>query len=134
MKLTEKFKTLLEEKTDVVLATVGKDGAPNAVSLFFSKVLDDEHILLCAVFMNKTLENLKDNNKVALVAYKTGQTMVGFQIKGTATVEVDTANHEAAKAMVAARGLPIVPRAAVVIKVDTILDIAPGPNNGKIAE
>lgn len=63
--------------TAKALATSGKNGL-NVIPVSSLKVVDDE-IWLINYFMDKTLENIKENNKVALVCWSK---MFGYQIKG----------------------------------------------------
>ncbi|KAJ49066.1 hypothetical protein BD780_002878 [Clostridium tetanomorphum] len=56
---------------------------PNAVPVAFKDVTDDGKLVVGDVFLNTTLSNIKANGKIA-VSTCNGETMEGYQIKGTA--------------------------------------------------
>jgi hypothetical protein len=56
---------------------------PNAVPVAFKDVTDDGQLLVGDVFLDTTLSNIQANGKIAISACD-GQTMEGYQIKGTA--------------------------------------------------
>ena len=63
-KMTERIKGLFEKVENVILATATKEGVPNAVPIGAKKIIDDETILISDQFLNKTLNNMKDNPQV----------------------------------------------------------------------
>ena len=56
---------------------------PNAVPVFFKQVEDDGTLSVADVFLNKTLQNVLSNGKMA-VSVCDADTLIGYQIKGTA--------------------------------------------------
>ena len=51
---------------NIVLATATPDGVPNADPMGMKKVIDAETVYISDQFFNKTLANLKENQKVAI--------------------------------------------------------------------
>jgi hypothetical protein len=101
---------------------------------------------MAAVFMQKTLENLKDNHKVAVVvnspapvktesSYGEKVTQVaGGQVKGSVTLVASGDTYERTKkAMVQALGKEVgeMLKAAVVLKVEEVYAVTPDPEAGK---
>lgn len=95
--LTDAVKKVLKETDMWVLATVDKNGIPNAVPINFVDVLNDTQIMLVDNLMNKTRANLEVNQNVAVTVWHEHE---GYQIKGTATVETSGANFESGLAQV----------------------------------
>lgn len=76
MKLTEQIITILENADGKALGTLSDDGV-HVVPVSTVKLHNDQ-ILLVNYFMNKTLENIKNNPKVSLAFWKG---LVGYQVK-----------------------------------------------------
>jgi len=76
------FKKLIEGKI-LQFATANKNSKPNLICVEGNKVINDS-ILITNNQMGKTFKNLKENKKVALVAYNPGRRFYGYQFKGTA--------------------------------------------------
>lgn len=70
----------LIEKNVLSFATSSKDGKPNVIAVGDLRIVESK-IVIADNYMNKTLKNLKENNKVALVVWENEK---GYQIKGTA--------------------------------------------------
>ena len=83
-------------------------------------------------FLNKTLANLKANPKVA-VTYWEGHE--GYQLKGTITIETSGERYEETAAWIEElgnkAGFPLKSKGAVILKIDEIYGLAPGPGAGK---
>ena len=67
---------------NIVLATATPDGVPNADPMGMKKVIDAETVYISDQFFNKTLANLKENQKVAITFWGDEG---AYQIHGTAT-------------------------------------------------
>lgn len=80
MKINEEVKKLLKEQM-WYLATYSDE--PNAVPVAFKDVTDDGKLVVGDVFLATTLNNIKQNGKIAVSA-SNGTTLEGYQIKGTA--------------------------------------------------
>ena len=130
--MTERMMELFNKVPAVVLVTATTDGTPNAVPVGAKKIIDAETILISDQFLNKTLANLKANPKVA-VTYWEGHE--GYQIKGTITIETSGQRFEETAKwiddMSAKAGFPLKSKGAVILKIDEIYGVSPGPGAGK---
>ena len=131
-KMTERMMEVFNNVPAAVLATATADGTPNAVAVGAKKIIDDETILISDQFLNKTLANIKSNPKVA-VTYWEGHE--GYQIKGTVTIETSGQRFEETAKWIeelgAKAGFPLKSKGALILKIDEIYGIAPGPGAGK---
>ncbi|SDF50252.1 pyridoxamine 5'-phosphate oxidase family protein [Sporomusa acidovorans] len=124
--INSEIKAFLEENKMWVLASAGS--TPNAVPIYFTKVLNDNKLMLVDVFMKKTLENIKSNPKVAITVFN-AEKLQGYQIKGIATYItegslVDEGNTMASVLKLNAKGV-------VTVEVEKIFVTSPGPDIGK---
>jgi hypothetical protein len=83
-KINDGMKKLLNETDIWVLATADSSGMPNAVPIYYTKVLDDNRMMLVDNFMKKTIVNISANPKVSVSVW---QEKTGYQFKGNARVE-----------------------------------------------
>lgn len=117
---------------DVYFATASADAQPNANIIGMKKVIDDETVYLSDQFFIKTLANLKENTKVAVVFHE-GQN--AYQIHGTARYVCEGAEFEEQAAWVNAafesKGAPIRAKGGVYVHVDAVYSAAGGPTAGK---
>lgn len=129
-KITEEMKEVALKGLLFAVATADKNGEPNVVPITFAKVISDDEILLMDNFMKKTEANLKANPKVAVSFWDVNwETMAakGYQFKGDAKFEYSGKIFEEGCNWVKSM-LPINPKAAIVVKVTSIYDLAPsGP-------
>ncbi|MCP4107080.1 MAG: flavin-nucleotide-binding protein [Desulfobacteraceae bacterium] len=131
-KMTERMKELFEKVSAVTLGTSTSDGAPNVVPIGAKKIIDDETVLISDQFLNKTLANMKSNPKVS-VTYWEGQE--GYQLKGTVTIETSGERYEETAQWIEELGnkigFPLKSKGAVILKIEEIYGVAPGPGAGK---
>jgi len=123
-KINDEMRSLLDETAIWVLASADNSGMPNAVPIFFTKILDNGNLLLVDNFMNKTLENINQNPRVSVSVWKDKE---GYQFKGTAAVESSGANFEQGKELAKDRN----PKGVVVVALTSVYTTAPGPDAGK---
>ncbi|MFH0996614.1 MAG: pyridoxamine 5'-phosphate oxidase family protein [Pseudomonadota bacterium] len=130
--MTERMKELFDKVHIAVLSTASMDGKPNAVPVGAKKIIDDETILISDQFFNKTLANMKTNPQVA-VTYWEGRE--GYQLKGRVTIETTGQRFEETAKWIEERsnktGFPLKSKAAIILKIEEIYAIAPGPGAGK---
>jgi predicted pyridoxine 5'-phosphate oxidase superfamily flavin-nucleotide-binding protein len=141
-----------KELTDLInsipccyLATASKDGVPNVVPVGSTAAVSPDTIVVAGLFLLKTLENLKENPKAAIVvnaatppkaerSEKEIPKFAGGQIKGSVTLLTSGDMHEQTKNRITPMvGTELAGRmkATVVIKAEEIYAIAPGPDAGK---
>jgi predicted pyridoxine 5'-phosphate oxidase superfamily flavin-nucleotide-binding protein len=130
--MTERMKELFNKVRPVVLSTASIDGIPNAVPVGAKKIIDDETILISDQFLNKTLANMKANPQVALTYWEGRE---GYQLKGTVTIETKGKRFEETaqwiEEMSNTAGFPLKSKGAIILKIEEIYAIAPGPGAGK---
>ncbi|MEW6079936.1 MAG: pyridoxamine 5'-phosphate oxidase family protein [Thermodesulfobacteriota bacterium] len=131
-KMTERMRKLFETVPTAVLSTATGDGMPNAVPVGAKKVIDDETILISDQFFNKTLANLKANPRAAVSFWEGHE---GYQLKGTVTIETSGPRYEEIARWIEDLGnkvgVPLKSKGVVILKIDEIYGLAPGPGAGK---
>ncbi|KAF5437506.1 hypothetical protein C5S35_03725 [Candidatus Methanophagaceae archaeon] len=132
-KITEEVKEVVGKTKGFVVATTIKEGEPNVVPIAFGKVLSEEEVLLMDVFMKKTEENIKANHRVAISAWDM-DTLAGYPLKGSARIETSGSVFDDGVDMVKSMMPQLSPKAAVIVKVDSIYVTSPGPDIWKKVE
>jgi len=130
--MTERIQTLFAKVPTAVLCTATADGMPNAVPVGAKKIIDAETILISDQFLNKTLANMQNNPRVAVTFWEGHE---GYQLKGTVTIETSGPRFEQTARWIddlsAKAGFPLKSKGAVIIKIEEIYAVAPGPGAGK---
>ncbi|PID40119.1 MAG: flavin-nucleotide-binding protein [Proteobacteria bacterium] len=131
-KMTERMQALFENVRTVALGTSTLGGTPNVVPVGAKKILDDETILISDQFFNKTLANMKANPTVTVTYWKGHE---GYQLKGTVSIETTGQRFEETAKWIAdmseKAGFPLESKGAVILKIEEIYGVAPGPGAGK---
>ncbi len=131
-KMTERMMALLNEVETAVLSTAACDAVPNGVPVGAKKIIDSETVLISDQFFNKTLANLQANPLAALSYWKGHE---GYQLKGRITYETSGPLFEETyrwiEAAAAERGLPLKCKGIVLLRVEEIFGLAPGPGAGR---
>ena len=83
--LNDRMKEIFAKQGIFVLGTADLKGVPNVVPVGAVKILDDETILVSDQYFLKTLNNLKENPKVAISFWEL-EKGEGYQIKGEAAI------------------------------------------------
>ena len=81
-KLTSEIKAVFEEQL-AVIATAGRDGTPNVGPKGSMYVVDDETLSYSESTVGKTLRNLQENSKIAVMVVDRDKAD-GYQVKGVA--------------------------------------------------
>lgn len=129
-RLNEAAKDVLARMKVIPVATASKDGRPNVVPMTFVKVLDDSTVLVADNFMNKSAKNLEDNPLVAIPVWDT-KTKQAFQIQGTAEIVRSGPAFDEMVAWVQALKPKLMPKAAVLVKVENVYVCQTGDDLGK---
>ena len=131
-KMTERMKELFEKVNTVAVATSTSDGTPNVVPVGAKKIIDDETVLISDQFFNKTVANMKSNPRVSVTFWEGHE---GYQLKGTVTIETRGKRYEETARWIedlgAKAGFPLKSKGAVILKIEEIYGVAPGPGAGK---
>ena len=129
-KLTAEMKEAFGKMKIFPVATASKDGTPNVVPIGVVELVSDDTIWITDNFMNKSLENLKANPKIAI--YVWGPEIKGcFQIKGHATVKTSGTDFDAMKAKINAKNPAMPARSLIIVKIAEVFNCKPGPEAGK---
>ncbi len=130
--MTERMKDLFEKVPAVILSTATVDGTPNSVPVGSKKIIDDETILFSDQFFNKTLANMKANSKVAVTFWEKQE---GYQLKGTVTIEITGQRYEDTARWIEDLGnkigFPLQSKGAIILRIEEIYGVSPGPGAGK---
>ena len=131
MQMPAKVREMFENEKYFWLATATPDGVPNACTIGAKYIQDDETIVIVDNFLLKTLENIRANPKVALVALS-GK--VSYQIKGRARYLTDGPEYERARQWMKSKGDKYPAKGAVYVTVEEIYHSTAGPKAGKPLE
>jgi len=130
--MNDRMKELFEKVPAAIVATATPDGEPNAVPVGAKKIIDDETILISDQFFNKTLANMKSNPRIAVSFWEGHE---GYQLKGSITIETSGKRFEETakwiEEMGNKAGFPLKSKGAVILKIEEIYGLAPGPGAGK---
>src|SRR5512136_772284 len=129
-KLTREMKTMFEQQLSVI-ATAGKDGTPNIGPKGSMYVFDDETLTYSEGTGQKTLKNLQQNPKVAVMVVDREKTD-GYQVKGTAELLSSGDFFEQVAKKQKERKMPR-PKSDVKIRIEEIYSVKPGMTGKKIA-
>ena len=128
-KLTKEMKTMFEQQL-AVIATASKDGTPNIGPKGSMYVFDDETLAYSEGTGEKTLRNLQQNPKVAVMVVDR-EKADGYQVKGTVELLSSGDFFEQVAKRQEQRKRPR-PKNVVKIKIEEIYSIRPGMTARKI--
>jgi len=128
VKLTDEVKESLAGAKLVYLATSSQDRVPNVVPIAAFKIRDDGTMLISDQFFNKTLQNMKENPKIALSWWGDKG---GFQIKGTVTIHTNDEIFRQDVAWMKESWPKFVPKSAVIVTITGVYAVKPGPEPGR---
>ena len=130
--MSSEVQELFKEVSDVVFTTASADGQPNSCIVGMKAVIDDETVYLSDQFFKKTLANVQENQKVAVVFWKG---IEAYQLYGTVRYVNEGPEFEAQKAWVDAAfenmGKPIKAKGGCFVKVEAVFSSSPGPTAGE---
>ena len=130
--MTERMQKLFDKVPFAVLATATKDGIPNAVPIGAKKIVDPETVLVSDQFFNKTIKNLQSNPTASLMYWEGRE---GYQLKGTVTIETSGQRFDETARWIEERsrevGFPLRSKGAIILRVEEIYAIGPGPKAGR---
>jgi hypothetical protein len=109
------WKQTIAERNEIVLVTSSLDGVPHAI-IAISLGLVDEKILIGACVMKITLDNIRKNNKVVVVAKGNGEY---YRLRGT--IEIHTSGKYFDLAY--GKSSPPMPQSALMFKIEEVFDL-----------
>lgn len=110
-------------------ATVSSDGVPNNAPKRSTRVFDDHTLIFAEVTGGRTYQNILEGSKVA-VAVVNRDIPDGYRFLGTPEVLTNGEIYEKTAEMLVNAGMPK-PKAVVLIKIEEIYSLKPGPMAGK---
>lgn len=119
-----------KEKPLVWISTVSVDSMPYNVPVCFTKIIDNDKILIAVNFITKTVKNIKMGSMVtASVAIP----FTGYMVTGRGEVITSGDLFDDAAERVKARfGGKIEPRAAILIQVQRVFKLSPTADKKEI--
>jgi uncharacterized protein len=127
--------TLTQEMKDMVatqqcfVGTVNEDGTPNVAPKRSTRVLSGNSLIFTEGTGGSTYENIKRGSKVS-VSVVNRDILDGYRFVGNASLQENGELYEKAVAMSVKMGMSK-PRAVVVIHIEEIHSLKPGPTAGK---
>ncbi|NMC58157.1 MAG: hypothetical protein GYA51_01985 [Candidatus Methanofastidiosa archaeon] len=117
MKIPDNVKDIFEKERFHQLATASKNGEPNCSYVGAKYLLDDETIVIVDNFMRKTLKNILENPRIAIVIIRDKE---AYQIKGNCEYLTNGPIYEEARKWMKAKGDKYPAKGAIVVKVTDI--------------
>ena len=130
--MTEEMMDAVEKDNVVFLATATDKGVPNVVPIGFARPIDNETIMIVDNYMNKTRKNLENNPKASLVLRDASK--APYQFKGTVEIVESGKYFDQAVDWATSVMSQLSPKAAILLKVEEVYSVQPGPEAGKKIE
>ncbi|RJP20660.1 MAG: pyridoxamine 5'-phosphate oxidase [Candidatus Abyssobacteria bacterium SURF_5] len=130
-KLNAQIKEFLSQERLAYVATSNNEGFPNVVPKGSLGVLNDDQLVFADLYSQKTKRNLLQNPRVA-IAVVNPPAYEGYQFKGVAQIVDSGPVFEKALELVdSVRMDRTKVKYAVVITIEEVYDLSPGPESGK---
>lgn len=110
-------------------ATVSKDGMPNNAPKRSTRVFNDETLIFTEGTGGRTYQNILDGSKDS-VAVVNREIIDGYRFVGTPEVLTDGPIYDKSAEMSIQAGMPK-PKAVILVHIDEIHSLKPGPMAGK---
>jgi uncharacterized protein len=127
--------TLTQDMKDMIatqqcfVGTVNADGTPNVAPKRSTRVLSDDSLIFVEGTGGITFANIQRGSKVS-IAVVNREILDGYRFIGNPVVQEDGELYEQAVEMSLQRGMPK-PLAVVVVVIEAIHSLKPGPMAGK---
>jgi len=119
------------EGSTKMMATLGKDFRVNSVVVASFYALSDESLMFAHMFIKKTKQNLNDNPKIAVTAFRPPAT--AYEVKGTLTEWQTSGPLYRMVADGIYEKMPIQIQGVGMVQVDEVYSIAPDGQETKLA-
>jgi predicted pyridoxine 5'-phosphate oxidase superfamily flavin-nucleotide-binding protein len=127
-KLTQEMKEMVMTQ-QCFHATVSKEGVPNNAPKRSTRVVDDETLVFSEGTGGTTYKNILDGSKIA-VAVVNRNILDGYRFLGTPEVITEGEIYDKSAELSLKAGMPK-PKAVILIHIDEIYCLKPGPMAGK---
>lgn len=129
VRLTAEMKEAVQKMKIFPVATASKDGTPNVVPIGVVELVSDDTIWITDNFMNKSLDNLKANPKIA--TYIWGPEIKGcFQLKGHVTIKTSGKEYDEMKVKLNKKNPALPARSLLIVKITDVFECNPGATAG----
>lgn len=128
IQLTQEMKDMVMSQ-QCFLATVSQDGIPNNAPKRSTRIFNDSTLIFNEGVGGTTFRNILDGSKVA-VAVVNREVMDGYRFVGTPEVFTEGEIYEKAAEMSLKAGMPK-PKAVILVHIEEIYSLKPGPMAGK---
>lgn len=128
--LNDEMKAVFSKTKVFPMATASKTGVPNVAPMASVELADDVTIWIMDNYMQKTLENLKENPAVALYIWDP-DTKRCFQVKGSAEIQTSGEAYEKSRAKMKAKSEAYPAKSLIVISITEVFECTPGKEAGK---
>lgn len=128
IQLTQEMKDMVMSQ-QCFIATVSLDGIPNNAPKRSTRIFNDSTLIFNEGVGGTTYRNILDGSKVA-VAVVNREVMDGYRFIGTPEVFTEGEIYEKAAEMSLKAGMPK-PKAVILIHIEEIYSLKPGPMAGK---
>jgi len=131
VKLTSEIKSDFAKVKIFPFATSSKSGEPNVVPIGMLLLQDDdETVWVIDNFMQKSLQNVKDNPKASFYIWSP-ETEGAYQVKGTVTkIETAGADYEKARDFAKNKKKELPAKTLLKMKITSVYSVKPGPTAG----
>jgi predicted pyridoxine 5'-phosphate oxidase superfamily flavin-nucleotide-binding protein len=130
VKLTQEMIEAFKATKYFAMGTASKDGDPNVVPIGMAFLADPETIWIGNQFFKQTLENVRENPRVALQVWTAGVTGC-LKIKGDVTIVESGPDYEKMYKMVKERKPTLECKGLLVMKITEVYDCRSGSEAGK---
>jgi uncharacterized protein len=126
---------LTQEMKEMILtqqcfhATVSKDGIPNNAPKRSTRIFDDENLIYAEITGGITYKNILEGSRISVAVVNT-QILDGYRFLGTPKVITGGEIFDDSAQLSLKAGLPR-PKAVILIHIDEIHSLKPGPLAGK---
>lgn len=127
-KLTQEMKEMIMAQ-QCFHATVSKEGVPNNAPKRSTRVFDDETLIFSEGTGGTTYKNILEGSKIS-VAVVNREIIDGYRFLGTPEVITEGEIYDKSAELSLKAGMPI-PKAVVLIHIDEIYSLKPGPMAGR---
>ncbi|WP_234571954.1 pyridoxamine 5'-phosphate oxidase family protein [Rhodohalobacter sp. 614A] len=126
--LTKEMKEMIRSQ-QCFHATISKDGIPNNAPKRSTRVFNDETLIFTEGTGGRTYQNILDGSKVVTAVVNT-EIMDGYRFIGNPEVLTNGEIYEKTAEMSLKAGMPK-PKAAILLNIEEIHSLKPGPMAGK---
>jgi len=130
MDIPSKVKELLGKGLTISLATVDREGNPNAAPMQQYWWFSEDTMAIADLFMLATSANVRDTGKACISVWD-DETGEAYKLRGQARYVTKGPEYELAKGEVL-KNKPTTPKGAVVITFNEVYQAARGPQAGEL--